>query len=103
MTQISIEFPDGSIKKLKKGITGVEIAEVISNSLKKAAMACAIDGALTDLSKPINADCKFEIFTIKNEKIALELIRHDCAHIMARAVQEIWPETKVTIGPVIEN
>ena len=62
-----------------------------------------MNGVLSDLSKEINENCKLEIFTIKNENVALELIRHDCAHIMARAVQEIWPDTKVTIGPVIEN
>ena len=62
-----------------------------------------MNGILSDLSKEINENCKFEIFTIKNEKDSFELIRHDCAHIMARAVQEIWPDTKVTIGPVIEN
>ncbi len=103
MKEISIEFPDGSIRKFDKGITGIQIAENISNSLKKSALACSINGVLSDLSKKIDLDCKFELFTDKNEKIALELIRHDCAHIMARAVQEIWPETKVTIGPVIEN
>ena len=103
MTEVSIEFPDRSIRNFQKGITVIQVAESISNSLKKAAIACSLDGVLSDLSKEINKDCKLEIFTIKNEKIALELIRHDCAHIMARAVQEIWPDTKVTIGPVIEN
>ena len=103
MSKVSIEFPDGSIKEFEKGITGIQVAESISSSLKKAAIACSIDGILSDLSKEINLNCKFEVLTTKNEKVALELIRHDCAHIMARAVQEIWPETKVTIGPVIEN
>ena len=103
MDQVSIEFPDGSIREFDKGITGSQVAESISNSLKKAAIACSIDGILSDLSKEITLSCKLEIFTTKNEQVALELIRHDCAHIMARAVQEIWPETKVTIGPVIEN
>ena len=103
MNKVTVEFPDGSIKQFDKGTTGIQVAESISNSLKKAALACSIDGILSDLSKEINLNCKFKIFTVKDEKIALELIRHDCAHIMARAVQEIWPETKVTIGPVIEN
>ena len=103
MTEVSIEFPDGTIKNFQKGINAVQVAENISNSLKKAAIACSLNGVLSDLSKEINESCKLEIFTIKNEKVALELIRHDCAHIMARAVQEIWPDTKVTIGPVIEN
>ena len=103
MTEVSIEFPDGTIKNFQKGINAIQVAESISNSLKKSAIACSLNGVLSDLSKEINENCKLEIFTIKNEKIALELIRHDCAHIMARAVQEIWPDTKVTIGPVIEN
>ena len=103
MTEVSIEFPDGTIKNFQKGTTAIQVAESISNSLKKTAIACSLNGVLSDLSKEINENCKLEIFTIKNEKVALELIRHDCAHIMARAVQEIWPETKVTIGPVIEN
>ena len=103
MTEVSIEFPDGTIKNFQKGINAIQVAESISNSLKKSAIACSLNGVLSDLSKEINENCKLEIFTIKNEKVALELIRHDCAHIMARAVQEIWPETKVTIGPVIEN
>ena len=103
MTEVSIEFPDGTIKNFQKGINAIQVAESISNSLKKSAIACSLNGVLSDLSKEINENCKLEIFTIKNENVALELIRHDCAHIMARAVQEIWPDTKVTIGPVIEN
>ncbi len=103
MTEVSIEFPDGTIKNFQKGTTAIQVAESISNSLKKTAIACSLNGVLSDLSKEINENCKLEIFTIKNENVALELIRHDCAHIMARAVQEIWPDTKVTIGPVIEN
>ena len=103
MNEVSIEFPDGTIKNFQKGINAIQVAESISNSLKKSAIACSLNGVLSDLSKEINENCKLEIFTIKNENVALELIRHDCAHIMARAVQEIWPDTKVTIGPVIEN
>ena len=103
MNEVSIEFPDGTIKNFQKGINAIQVEESISNSLKKSAIACSLNGVLSDLSKEINENCKLEIFTIKNENVALELIRHDCAHIMARAVQEIWPDTKVTIGPVIEN
>ena len=103
MNKVTIEFPDGTIKNFQKGINAIQVAESISNSLKKSAIACSLNGVLSDLSKEINENCKLEIFTIKNENVALELIRHDCAHIMARAVQEIWPDTKVTIGPVIEN
>ena len=100
---VSITFPDGSKRDFKKGITVLQIAESISSSLKKAAISCSINGSLSDLTNEINTNSVIEIHTNKDEGIALELIRHDCAHIMARAVQEIWPETRVTIGPVIEN
>ena len=100
---VSITFPDGSKRDFKKGITVLQIAESISSSLKKAAISCSINGSLSDLTIEINTNSAIEIHTTKDEDIAIELIRHDCAHIMARAVQEIWPETKVTIGPVIEN
>ena len=100
---VSITFPDGSKRDFKKGTTVLQIAEGISSSLKKAAISCSINGSLSDLTQEIYTNSTIEIHTNKDECIALELIRHDCAHIMARAVQEIWPETKVTIGPVIEN
>ena len=66
MSKVSIEFPDGSIKEFEKGITGIQVAESISSSLKKAAIACSIDGILSDLSKEINLNCKFEVLTTKN-------------------------------------
>ena len=100
---VSITFPDGSKRDFKKGTTVLQIAESISSSLKKSAISCSINGSLSDLTNEIYTNSTIEIYTNKDEGIALELIRHDCAHIMARAVQEIWPETKVTIGPVIEN
>lgn len=103
MADITITLPDGAKRSYGAGITGGEIAADISKSLGKAAFACAIDGAFSDLSIPINADADFQIYTMKDEEQALELIRHDAAHIMARAVQEIWPDVKVTIGPVIKN
>jgi threonyl-tRNA synthetase len=84
-------------------VTGAEVAADISTSLGKSALACRIDGVLSDLSRPIEQDAKLAIVTGKDERDALELIRHDCAHIMARAVQELFQGTKVTIGPVIEN
>ena len=99
---ISVTLPDGAARAYPAGTTGSDIAADISKSLSKAAFAMKVDGRLTDLSEAINADAALEIVTAK-EPEALELIRHDCAHIMARAVQEIWPDVKVTIGPVIEN
>ena len=103
MADITITLPDGAKRNYSAGVTGGEIAADISKSLGKAAFACAIDGKFSDLSIPIDADADFQIYTAKDEEQALELIRHDAAHIMARAVQEIWPDVKVTIGPVIKN
>jgi len=102
--QITITLPDGAERAYARGTTGGEIAADISKSLGKAAIAARIDGRLADLSEPIEADAALAIVTPKDDDAGvLELIRHDCAHIMARAVQELWPDTKVTIGPVIEN
>ena len=100
---VTITLPDGAERTYTTGVTGGEVAADISKSLGKAALACKIDGRLADLSEKIEANAQLAIVTIKDDAEALELIRHDAAHIMARAVQEIWPETKVTIGPVIEN
>ncbi|NNU80998.1 threonine--tRNA ligase [Halovulum dunhuangense] len=100
--QISLTLPDGSRRSYAAGVTAADVAQDIAPSLAKAALAARVDGQLTDLSRPIEADAALEIVTAKDDA-ALELIRHDCAHIMARAVQEIWPGVKVTIGPVIEN
>ncbi len=100
---VTITLPDGAERTYTTGVTGGEVAADISKSLGKAALACKIDGRLADLSEKIDANAQLAIVTIKDDAEALELIRHDCAHIMARAVQEIWPDTKVTIGPVIEN
>jgi threonyl-tRNA synthetase len=98
---VSLTFPDGSVKKFDAGTTGRDVAESISKSLAKKAVAVAIDGDLRDLADPV-ADGAVEIVTREDPR-ALELIRHDAAHVMAEAVQELWPGTQVTIGPVIEN
>lgn len=103
MAQITITLPDGAQREYEAGITGGEVAADISKSLGKQAIACTVDGQFRDLSRPIDADAALAIHTMKDEAQALELIRHDAAHIMARAVQEIWPDVKVTIGPVIAN
>jgi threonyl-tRNA synthetase len=103
LRQVAITLPDGAVRSYPVGITGAGIAADISRSLEKAALAVVIDGRLSDLSQSIEHDAKVAVVTARDEAPALELIRHDCAHIMARAVQELWPETKVTIGPVIEN
>ncbi|WP_373413940.1 threonine--tRNA ligase [Ensifer aridi] len=98
---VSLTFPDGSIREFAAGTTGRDVAESISKSLAKKAVAIALDGELRDLSDPVK-DGRIEIVTREDSR-ALELIRHDAAHVMAEAVQELWPGTQVTIGPVIEN
>ena len=98
---VSLVFPDGGSREYPADATGRDVAESISGSLAKKAVAIAVDGALQDLADPV-ASGAVEIVTREDPR-ALELIRHDAAHILAEAVQEIWPGTQVTIGPVIEN
>ena len=103
MSQITLTFPDGNQKKFDKGITSQEVANSIAPSLAKKAISSSVNGQHFDLSWPIEEDAEIAINTIKDTEPALELVRHDLAHIMARAVQEIWPDVKVTIGPVIRD
>ena len=98
----NITLPDGNNLEFPNKITGLEVAERISKSLAKQAMVISVDGQLRDLDFVIDKDCSVKIFTSKNEE-GLETIRHDTAHILAMAVQELFPGTQVTIGPVIEN
>ena len=99
---ISITFPDGSIRDYEAAMSGLAVAEGISKSLAKKAVAYALDGEVRDLADPLGKSGKLEILTREDPR-ALELIRHDCAHVLAEAVQELFPGTQVTIGPVIEN
>ncbi|MFN0113437.1 MAG: threonine--tRNA ligase [Paracoccaceae bacterium] len=103
MSQISLTFPDGNTRDYPRGVTPAEVATAIAPSLGKAAISAKVDGRHFDLQWPITADATIAIHTMKDDAQALELIRHDFAHVMARAVQTLWPEVKVTIGPVIEN
>ncbi|WP_119680006.1 threonine--tRNA ligase [Indioceanicola profundi] len=100
--QIAITLPDGSVRTYARGVTGTEIAGSIAKSLAKAALAVKLDGQVKDLALPVEQDAALEIVTAKSDE-ALELIRHDSAHIMAEAVQELYPGTQVTIGPAIAN
>ncbi len=102
MANISLTFPDGNSREFEAGVTGFDVADSIAKSLAKKSVAYALDGELRDLTDPIEADGAIELVTRTDER-ALELIRHDCAHVLAEAVQELWPGTQVTIGPVIEN
>ena len=99
---ISLVFPDGNAREFPAGITGGEVAESIAKSLAKKSVAYALDGELRDLAEPITEGGAIELVTRTDDR-ALELIRHDAAHVLAEAVQELWPGTQVTIGPVIEN
>ncbi|MGM4904858.1 threonine--tRNA ligase [Tardiphaga sp. 866_E4_N2_1] len=99
---ITVTFPDGAKREFARGTTGFEIAKGISPSLAKRTVAMALDGTVSDLSDPIDADAKID-FINRDDPRALELIRHDAAHVLAEAVQTLWPGTQVTIGPVIEN
>ncbi len=99
---VALTFPDGARRDYPNGSTGLDIAKGISPSLAKRTVAMALDNALTDLNDPIERDAKIEFLTREDPR-SLELIRHDCAHVLAEAVQTLWPGTQVTIGPVIEN
>ena len=99
---IHVTFPDGARREYAAATSGLDIAKSISPSLAKRTVAMALDGTVTDLSQPIHADSRLE-FISRDDPRALELIRHDCAHVLAEAVQALYPGTQVTIGPVIDN
>src|SRR5882672_96789 len=99
---VALTFPDGARREYPQGTTGLDIAKGISPSLAKRTVAMALDGTVADLADPIEEDAKIE-FVSREDPRALELIRHDAAHVMAEAVQSLWPGTQVTIGPVIDN
>jgi threonyl-tRNA synthetase len=99
---ISITLPDGSRRQFERPLSGAELAAAIGPGLAKAALAVKIDGTVKDLSAPIEQDARVEIVT-RTHPDALELLRHDCAHVLAEAVQELYPGTQITFGPSIEN
>ena len=103
MAQISLTLPDNSIRQYEAGVTAADVAADIAPSLAKKAISADVNGQHYDLAWPIKMDAAISIHTMKDEPQASELIRHDLAHIMARAVQEIWPNVQVTIGPVIKD
>ncbi len=100
--ELVLTMPDGATRQIKAGMTGLEVAKSISPSLAKRTVAMVLGGKLSDLADPITDDATIK-FVSRTDPEALELIRHDAAHVMAEAVQQIWPGTQVTIGPVIEN
>ena len=103
MAQIALTLPDGNARHYDAGITAGEVAADISTSLGKKAISATVNGQHFDLAWPIETNADIAIHTMSDEAQANELVRHDLAHVMARAVQEIWPDTRVTIGPVIKD
>jgi threonyl-tRNA synthetase len=99
---VTITLPDGSQREYDGPVSGGEVAADIGPGLAKSALAIKVNGALWDLSRPIEGDSPVEIVT-RGHPEALELLRHDCAHVLAEAVQELYPGTQVTFGPAIEN
>ncbi|MBT4941321.1 MAG: TGS domain-containing protein, partial [Rhodospirillaceae bacterium] len=99
---IKLSLLDESVREYEAPVTGADVAADIGPGLAKAALAVRINGEMMDLSRAIEADCDISIVTAKDED-ALDLLRHDAAHVMAQAVQELFPGTQVTIGPSIEN
>ena len=99
---VAIKLPDGSVLDMESGVNGFDIAQKISASLAKAALAITVNGKTQDLSTPITTDATVTIVTGK-DKEGLHIIRHSCSHVMAQAVKELWPNVQVTIGPAIEN
>ncbi|MDB5478681.1 MAG: threonine--tRNA ligase [Alphaproteobacteria bacterium] len=97
-TMLNVTLPDGNVKNVTTGSTGRDVAMAIGPRLAEVALAIKVNGVLQDLAEPLTADCKIEIITLKSQD-ALELIRHDCAHVLAEAVQSLFPGTQVTIGP----
>ncbi len=102
MNKVNITLPDGSVRAFDGPVSGEALAASISKSLAKAAVAVRVDGKLKDIYLPIGQDATVEIIT-RDSETGVELLRHDCAHVMAEAVKELYPETQVTIGPTIDN
>ena len=104
MTQLlKISLPDGSVREVEPGSTPADIAAAIGPGLAKAAMAARVDGEVRDLNRPFEGDAELALITSKDEEDALELVRHDYAHILAEAVQALWPGTQITFGPATSD
>ena len=100
---ISLTLPDGSVRSVARGTTGADVAASIGPGLLKAALAAKVDGEIVDLSRPIMADARLALVTAKDEADALELARHDYAHLLAEAVQRLHPGTQITFGPSTDD
>ncbi|KHL24919.1 threonine--tRNA ligase [Croceibacterium mercuriale] len=100
---VKISLPDGSIREMPRGTTALEVAAAIGPGLAKAAMLASVDGELRDLSRPIEGDSQLALITARDESAALEVTRHDYAHVLAEAVQALWPDTQITFGPATDD
>ncbi len=104
MTQLlKISLPDGSVREVEEGSTPADIAAAIGPGLAKAALAARVDGEVRDIARPFDGDAQLELITSRDEEDALELVRHDYAHVLAEAVQALWPGTQITFGPATED
>src|SRR5690606_6941870 len=100
---LKISLPDGSVREVPPGATPADVAAAIGPGLAKAALAARVDGELRDLTRPFEADAALALVTTRDEAEALELARHDYAHVLAEAVQSLWPDTQITFGPATED
>src|SRR5262245_3157148 len=98
-----IKLPDGSVREMPQGSTPADVAAAIGPGLAKAALAARINGEVRDLNRPFDGDSDLALITSKDEKDALELVRHDFAHVLAEAVQRLYPGTQITFGPATDD
>ena len=98
-----ISLPDGSVREMEAGATPADVAAAIGPGLAKAARAARVDGEVRDMGRPFEGDAELALITSKDEEDALELVRHDYAHVLAEAVQALWPGTQITFGPATEE
>jgi threonyl-tRNA synthetase len=100
---LSIKLPDGSVREVARGTTPADIAAAIGPGLAKAALAARVDGEVRDLNRPLEGDAELALITARDEADALELVRHDFAHVLAEAVQKLFPGTQITFGPATDD
>lgn len=104
MTELlKISLPDGSVREVERGATPADIAAAIGPGLAKAALAARVDGELRDINRPFDGDAELALITSRDEQDALQLVRHDYAHVLAEAVQALWPGTQITFGPATDD
>ena len=100
---LKISLPDGSVREMPQGSTPADVAAAIGPGLAKAALAAKVDGEVRDLNRPFDGDAELALITARDEEDALELARHDFAHVLAEAVQALWPGTQITFGPATDD